>query len=60
MIVSHMNYSEWIASYVEKCGGPECTYGRCKEAVQEMVSAFPELRAVPGHVEGSTKPLVVR
>lgn len=43
-----MTYEEWIAAYVEKKEGK--LLGRCKEAVEEMVLAFPELKKVPGHV----------
>ena len=41
-------YAAWIAAYlVEKNG---MVYAGCKPAVEAMVKAFPELKAVPGHV----------
>lgn len=41
-------YSAWIADYIKRHNGS--AYGLCKEATEEMVAAFPELRRVAGHV----------
>lgn len=45
-----MSYAEWIAAYHKRLGGPEWTYGRCREAAEEMKAAFPELEVKWGHV----------
>ncbi len=45
------DYTTWIASYIDSVGGPAKTYGKCGAATASMVEAFPELRAVAGHVE---------
>lgn len=44
-------YDAWIRSYVASVGGPASTYGKCGAATASMVEAFPELRAVRGHVD---------
>jgi hypothetical protein len=46
-----VTYAQWISAYVQRCGGPHGTLGRCKSAAEEMAVAFPELRVVRGHVE---------
>ncbi len=43
-----LKYIAWIADYMER---NRSVFGRCKEAVKEMVQQFPELTAVPGHVQ---------
>jgi len=40
-------YEDWIDAYERE----NDVLGRCQEATEEMVKAFPELRRVPGHVE---------
>lgn len=42
-------YSDWIDSYVASVQGH--TLGKCGAATASMVEAFPELRAVRGHVD---------
>lgn len=42
-----MTYDAWIAEYRSKHGDG---YGKCEDAVDDMVAAFPELRKVAGHV----------
>lgn len=51
-----MKYSDWIAAFEARWGGPEATIGRCKEAAHEMAEAFPELVVKPGHVECPSSP----
>ncbi len=43
-------YGEWIAEYLLRFDDPAATLGRCKQAVEEMKEAFPELEIVRGHV----------
>jgi hypothetical protein len=43
-------YRSWIKQYEDRCGGPAHTLGKCKAAVGEMATAFPELTVVRGHV----------
>lgn len=40
-------YSEWIASYLER---NRSTLGKCHSATSEMMTEFPELQLVKGHV----------
>jgi hypothetical protein len=40
-----MTYHQWIDKWLET----NRAYGRCKEAVDEMAEAYPELTKVPGH-----------
>lgn len=39
-------YQKWIDAFLA-ANNP---YGKCKEACQEMMVAFPELKLVPGHI----------
>lgn len=41
-----MTYAEWIQAYVVR--NNHFVRGKCKEAVEEMVTAFPELRKAAG------------
>lgn len=41
-------YVTWIKAYIDRMDGK--LLGRCKDAVEEMAKAFPELTKVPGHV----------
>jgi hypothetical protein len=41
-----MTYSEWIAAYLKR--NNDFVRGKCKEACEEMVKAFPELRIAAG------------
>jgi hypothetical protein len=41
-------YAEWIAAYSIRQDG--ILLGKCREAVADMLAAFPELREVRGHV----------
>ena len=43
-----MTHDEWIAAFAARHNG--ALLGRCRQAVAEMVAAFPELREVRGHV----------
>lgn len=45
-----MTYDEWTRAYLARFARPEHCYGKCKEAVDKMARAFPELRKVRGHV----------
>jgi hypothetical protein len=42
-----MTYDDWIAAYRRRVGD---TSGKCKEACEEMLKAFPELKMRRGHV----------
>lgn len=42
-----MSYDEWIKAYVERQPN-QFVRGKCKEAVTEMIAAFPELRKAAG------------
>ena len=42
-----MTYHEWIQGWLSR----HKAYGHCREAVRALVASFPELKAVPGHVE---------
>lgn len=44
-----LRYSEWIDAYVEREKG--FVRGKCFDAVQEMIAAFPELKPAAGFVE---------
>lgn len=43
-----VTYSEWMTNYKASQGG--MLLGKCREAVQRMSQAFPELTAQRGHV----------
>lgn len=44
-------YQDWIRAFEERCGGAHATLGRCRQAAEEMIQAFPELSLEKGHVE---------
>jgi hypothetical protein len=50
---THADYARWMADYVTSVGGHKKTHGKCGAATTSMVEAFPELRAVYGHIETS-------
>lgn len=41
-------YKQWIEDYLSRNNGSG--YGKCKQASEEMVKEFPELKMVCGHV----------
>ena len=41
-------YQRWITEYLVRIGGEPL--GKCQEACKEMVTAFPELKKIRGHV----------
>ena len=43
-------YAEWSTEYLTRFKESAHCLGLCKEAVNEMAAAFPELTRVPGHV----------
>lgn len=43
-----MTYGEWIDAYVARHNG--FVRGKCKQATEEMIAAFPELRQAAGFV----------
>lgn len=49
-------YAQWMANYAARYEHlPLKLRGKCKEAVEEMHSAFPELKIVRGHVTDYTQ-----
>lgn len=44
-------YKEWIKTWLETHG--DSGYGKCQQAVETMITAFPELRIARGHVNST-------